>query len=83
MGVLAYNLSGIHFFLRENKELTSVLQLVDGISESGTRLHGDDRTIGTALDFTLVRLVFSKAVRHDGLACGSCQYIGTQTDDTA
>ncbi len=83
MRVLAHYLPCINLFLREDEELTAILQFVNGIGKSRTGLHGNHRTVGTPFNFTLIGLVFLKTVRHDGFSGRSSQHVGTQTDDTA
>ena len=39
LSIFPNNLSGINFFLRENKEPTSILQLIDSIGIGRTRFH--------------------------------------------
>ena len=81
LGVLAYHLAGIDLFLRENKEASSILKLIDGISVCRAGLHCYERAIGATLDVALPRLIFMKAVGHDSLAGRSCEHIVAQTDD--
>ena len=82
MRVFTYHLSGIHVLLWENKELTTILQFINGISKSCSRFHCNHRAVGTTFDFTFVRLVFFETVCHDSFTGRSSQYIRTQTDDT-
>ena len=82
MGVFPYYLTCIYFVLREDEELTAILQFIDGIGKSSSAFHCDHGAIGTAFDFSLVRLIFFKTVCHDSFTGRSGQYVGTKTDDT-
>ena len=83
LAVLAHHLPGIHFFLREDEEFATVLELVDGIGVSSAAFHGYDGAIGAAHDVAFPRLVVEKTVCHNGFA-GTCRkHIGAQTDDAA
>ena len=83
MRMLAYNLTSIHFFLREDKELTTILQFIDGIGKSCSAFHRNHGAVGTTFYLTLIRLIFLETMSHDGFAGTSSQHISTQTNDTA
>ena len=81
--MLTHHHSGIHLSLREDEELASVLQVVDGISYGRTRVHGNHGAVGSSADFPLVWLIVLESVCHDGfsLACG--EHVGSESDDSA
>ena len=80
--MLTYHLSGIDIFAWIDKELSTILQFVNGIGKGVTRVHRDHRTIDTTLYLTLIRLILLKAMSHDSLALRSRQYVSAQTDNT-
>ncbi len=82
MGVFSYYLACIYFVLREDEELTAILQFIDGIGKSSSAFHCDHGTIGTAFDFSLVRLISLKRCAMIASTGRSSQYVGTKTDDT-
>ena len=82
VNVFAHYLAGIDFVLRIDEEFTTVLQLVDGVCKGRSAFHGNHRTVASAFDVALVRLVFFEAVCHNGFSLRSCQYIGSQADNT-
>ena len=83
MHVLAHDLSGIDLLLRIDEEASAVLELVDGVGEGSTRLHGNHGTVGASFDVALVGLVLLEAVRHDGFAGRCREDVRTQSDDAA
>ena len=83
MDMFANHLPGIDILTRIDEELSTILQLIDGIGKGITSIHGNHRTIDTTLYLTLERLILLEAVGHDGLTLRSCEDIGAQTDDTA
>ena len=82
MHMLTYHLTYIHLFSRINKEFSSILKFVDGISVCCACFHGNHRTVKTASDIPLVWLIFLESVSHDSLSLTGCEHIGTQADDT-
>ena len=68
MDMFANHLPGIDILTRINEELSTILQLIDGIGKGVTCIHGNHRTIDTTLYLTLVRLILLETVGHDGLA---------------
>ena len=83
VNMFAHYLTSIHILTRINEELTTILQLVDGVGKGITRIHRDHRPIDTTLYLTFIGLVLLEAVSHDGLALRSSEHIGTQTDNAA
>ena len=80
--MLANNLSVVNFFSWVDKKLAAVLQFVDRVGESGTRFHGNHRTVGAPCNLTLKGLVLFKAVSHDGFALTGGENVGAKADDT-
>ena len=83
VNVLTYHLTGINLILRVHKELAAVLQFVKCVSKYSTGLHGNHRTVGTALNVTLVRLLLLEAVCHHSLTLRCGKNVCTEADDTA
>ena len=83
MNVLAYHLTCVHFLTRINEELAAILQLVDRVSIGCAGLERNHRTVHTACNLALVRLVLLEAVGHDSLALARCEHVGAQTDNAA
>ena len=80
--MLTNHLSSVNLLARGDEETSAGLQVIQGISESLTCLHSDNRTIHTSFDITLPRLIFQETVCHDSLTGRSGQYSVVQTDNT-
>src|SRR5690554_1008 len=81
--VFANYLSHIYLLLRKNKELTSILQLINGIGKRSTSLHANQRTILSFCNISFPRLKFNKTMRHNCLASSSCKKSITQSNYTS
>ena len=80
--MLTNHLSSVNLLARGDEETSAGLQVIQGISESLTCLHSDNRTIHTSFDITLPRLIFQETVCHDSLTGRGGQYGVVQTDNT-
>ena len=80
--MFTYNLTHIDIFTWIDEELTTVLQLINSVGKGITGFKSNHRTVGTALDISLIGLILLETVSHDSLTLRSGQHIGTQTDDT-
>ena len=81
--MFANHLTHINILTWVDEELTTVLQLVDGVGKGVAGLQSDHRTVDTALYLTLIGLILLEAVGHDGFTLRGGQHIGAQTDDAA
>ena len=75
--MLTHHLTSIDILTRIDEELTTILQLVDGIGKGITCIHRNHRTVDTALYLTLVRLILLEAVGHDSLTLTGRQHVST------
>ena len=80
--MLAHYLPHVYVLTWIDKELTTILQLVDSISKGIASIHRDHRTVYTTLNLALVWLILLESVGHDSLALTGSKHIGTQSDDT-
>ena len=67
VNMLTYNLAAVNLLTRVDEELTTILQLIDGVSKGSTGFERNHATVRTAADFTLVWLILLEAVSHDSL----------------
>src|SRR5690606_12482259 len=81
--MLTKNLTFVNIHAWVYEETTSVLQFVNRISRCCTGIKRNQYTGQSSRNSTFPRLITFKTVRHYGFTRCSCQYVITQSNDTA
>ena len=76
-------MSGVHLFLRVNKEPSAVLEFVERVRRCCSGFHRDERTVDAVRHVTLVGLILQEPVRHDCLTGTDVHHVCTHAHDAA